>query len=137
MSAFSSSEVLNATMIELWEAIRNDPDMSGKIITSKLVARFHYREPEALITVDCSDGQSLQIYSGDCPIKPVVEMIMSADVAHEFWIGKVSIPVAILTGKIVAKGPVNKALALLPVVKPAFALYPNIYGKRSRKAAVS
>jgi hypothetical protein len=54
-------------------------------------------------------------------------MSMKADVAHEFWLGKVNVPIAILSGKIVSKGPTPQALALLPVVKPAYAIYPAVY----------
>ena len=137
MAAFTNSEQLHQIMVELWEAIKNDSDMSNKLTTSKLIAQFHYREPDGLISVDCSDGKNLKIYSGECNIKPVIEMFMSAEVAHDFWHGKVNMPVAILTGKIVAKGPVNKALALLPVIKPAFDIYPDIYRNHSTKTPVS
>jgi len=131
MSMFANTEELHRIMAELWAAIKNDPDMSRKIKESKLIVQFHYRDPNGLITVDCSDGSSFNVYTGDSDLKPIVEMFMKADVAHEFWLGKVSVPLAILTGKMVAKGPVNKALALLPVLKPAFEIYPDIYKKRN------
>ena len=51
---------------------------------------------------------------------------MKADVAHEFWMGKVNVPMAIMSGKIVSKGPTPKALALLPAIKPAYAMYPQV-----------
>jgi hypothetical protein len=63
-------------------------------------------------------------------------MSMTADVAHEFWLGKISVPMAILTGKMVAKGPVNKALALLPSIKPAFKIYPDIYRSTGKTVSV-
>jgi putative sterol carrier protein len=137
MSAFISTEELHRVMVELWQAIKADPDMSTKLLNSRLIAQFHYREPDGLITIDCSDGETVKIASGDSNIKPVVEMFMSSNVAHDFWTGKTSIPVSILTGKIVAKGPVSKALALVPAIKPAFAIYPDIYRNRdAQKTAV-
>lgn len=131
MAAYTNTEELQQVMFELWTAVKNDPDMLSKLLTSRLIVQFHYREPNGLVTVDCT-GSDIDIYVGDSKIKPVIEMFMSADVAHEFWMGKVSVPVAILTGKMVAKGPVNKALALLPVIKPAFAIYPSIYNNRKK-----
>jgi hypothetical protein len=127
---FANTDELHKVMTELWTAIKNDPDMSHKIKESNMIVQFHYRDPNGLITIDASDGKSFNIYTGDSDLKPVVEMFMKADVAHEFWLGKISVPLAILTGKMVAKGPVNKALALLPVIKPAFELYPDIYKNR-------
>jgi hypothetical protein len=124
-------------MQELWLRIAADPDMSTKLIQSKLVSQFRYREPQGLITIDPSDGKEMKIIVGPTDLKPHVEMAMKSDVAHEFWLGKVSIPVAILSGKIVSKGPVSRALALLPVIKPAFAFYPQIYEKWTAPAAAS
>ena len=49
-----------------------------------------------------------------------------------FGLGKLSVPMAILTGKMIAKGPVNQALALLPAIKPAFAIYPQVYDNKQR-----
>jgi putative sterol carrier protein len=136
MAAFSGSDDLHSIMQELWEAIRQDNGMSTKLLSSKLVVQFHYREPDGLITIDVSDGENFKIFTGDNDLKPEVEMFMRSDIAHEFWTGKTSMPVAILTGKIVAKGPVSKALALLPVIKPAFEIYPNIYRARREKVSV-
>ena len=137
MSAFSSTEEIHTVMVALWHAISADPGMSTKLKNSKLIVQFHYREPDGLITIDCSDGENVKVFSGDNQLKPVVEMFMSSNVAHDFWTGKTSIPVSILTGKIVAKGPVNKALALVPAIKPAFLIYPDIYKNReSQRAAV-
>ncbi|MBS2000327.1 MAG: hypothetical protein U0103_18440 [Candidatus Obscuribacterales bacterium] len=133
MAVYATTEELNAVMHELWTAVANDPAMGPKLLQSKMIAQFHYREPEGRVTVDCSDGTQMKIYLGDCAVKPIVEMFMKSDVAHEFWLGKIGVPVAILTGKIVSKGPVNQALALLPVIKPAFDLYPEIYNKHCSK----
>lgn len=131
MSAFTSTDELQKTMVELWNQIKNDPSMSEKLLSSKLIVQFHYRDPDGRITIDCSDGQQFIIYGGETKVKPQVEMSMKADIAHEFWLGKVNVPVAILTGKMMAKGPVNKALALLPVIRPAYEMYPDIYKRRT------
>jgi 2-oxoisovalerate dehydrogenase E1 component len=74
---------------------------------------------------------------GDCNKKPVVEMFMKSSVAHEFWLGKVNVPLALIQGKIVSKGPVNKALALLPAIKPAYGLYPSVIEKNGLKVSIT
>ena len=78
------------------------------------------------MTVDCSDGEEMRISAGECAKKPVVEMFMKSDVAHDFWLGKVNVPLALIQGRIVSKGPVNRALALLPALKPAYSIYPRV-----------
>ncbi len=136
MGTFANSDELVRTMRQLWDGIKNDPSMADQLIRSKLIVQFRYRDPEGVITIDCSDGAELKIIDVVCDLKPTIEMSMKADVAHEFWMGRISVPVAILTGKIVSKGPTPKALALLPVIKPAFSLYSEILEKSGKASAL-
>ena len=96
-------------------------------LRSKLVVQFRYRDPDGVLTVDTSDGRDMKVIWGHAERNPVIEMSMKADVAHEFWLGRVSVPVAILTGRMVSRGPTPKALALLPVIRPAFEIYPLVW----------
>ncbi len=61
MSAYANTEELQKIMVDLWNTIKQDPEMSGKLLSSKLVVQFHYREPDGLITIDCSDGQNFLV----------------------------------------------------------------------------
>ena len=126
MPFFNDSDELGTVMKELWVTIADDSKISSPLLNSKLIVRFHYKEPDGQITIDCSDGENMVIEWGDCEKQPVVEMFMQADVAHKFWMGQVNVPMYLLNGKMVAKGPVNKALALLPAIKPAFKKYPSV-----------
>jgi putative sterol carrier protein len=125
MAYFANTEELNKVMDVLWHKIKADPDMSQKLLDTKLIVQFKYRDPDGLLTVDGSDGKEMKIIVGKTDIKPTIEMSMKADIAHEFWLGKVNVPLAIMSGKITSKGPTAKALALLPVIKPAYNLYPQ------------
>jgi putative sterol carrier protein len=135
MAYFASSDELNRVMDILWHKIKADPEMSKKLLQSKLIVQFKYRDPDGQLTIDCSDGEEMKILIGATNIKPVIEMSMKADVAHEFWLGKVNVPLAIMSGKIVSKGPTPKALALLPVIKPAYALYPSVLQEAGKQTA--
>ncbi len=133
MAAFKDSEELNRVMLALWQAIKTDPQISAQLLSSALIISFNYREPESKLTVDCSSSEEMKIYVGETDIKPIVEMYMKSDLAHDFWLGKVNVPLALLSGKIACRGPVNNALALLPVIKSAFAFYPPIYDSNTNK----
>jgi hypothetical protein len=137
MSVFTSSDELHQIMEELWHQIKSTPDMSQKLIDSRLIVQFRYREPEGLMTIDCADGKEMRIYVGQTDIKPVIEMSMKADIAHEFWLGKVNVPMALMMGKIVSRGPTPKALALLPVIKPAYQIYPQVLEIRGKKTQLA
>ena len=134
MPVFADTTELYLVMRELWEQIKADPVMSHGLLKSQLIVRFHYKEPDGYITIDGSDGREIKITLGDCEAKPIVEMTMKSDVAHAFWSGKENPAVALLSGKMQSTGPVNKALALLPVVKPAFQIYPAIVAKLNKSA---
>lgn len=137
MAIFASTEELHEVMTSLWEEIKVSPEMAQKLIDSKLIVQFRYREPEGLLTIDCSDGEAMKIYSGPTNIKPMIEMSMKADIAHEFWLGKVNVPMALMMGKIVSRGPTPKALALLPVIKPAYAIYPGVLEGKGKNAQMA
>lgn len=137
MSVFVSTEELQQVMAELWQQIKLTPEISQKLIDSRLIVQFRYREPEGLLTIDCSDGQELRIHVGQTEIKPVIEMSMKADIAHEFWLGNVNVPMALMMGKIVSRGPTPKALALLPVIKPAYQIYPQVLELKGKKTQLA
>lgn len=136
MSEFLDTDELYSVMHELWERIKADEQMSSQLLKSRLIVRFQYTNPDGWLTIDGSDGQEIKITSGTCDLEPIIVMMMKSDVAHNFWLGKEQPAVALLQGKIKSKGPVHKALALLPVVKPAFEIYPKVKEDvRSRRVA--
>ena len=58
-------------------------------------------------------------------MKATVEMTLSGDTCHKFWLKHVSMPIALAKGLIKAKGPMPKVLKLLPLLKPAYEMYPE------------
>ena len=126
MSRFTNTQHLYDVMQELWTRIKADNNMSNRLLQSRLIVRFHYKDPDGWVTVDGSDGKEIRVSIGHNELIPDVEMFMKADVAHHFWLGKENPALALLTGKMQSKGQVNKALALLPVLKPAFEIYPEV-----------
>jgi hypothetical protein len=137
MSVFTSTDELQLVMSDLWQEIKGTPDICDKLLASSLIVQFRYREPEGLITINCGDGQDMRIHVGSTEVKPHIEMSMKADVAHEFWLGKVNVPVALMMGKIVSRGPTPRALALLPALKPAYKLYPKVLKVRGKNFPVA
>jgi hypothetical protein len=126
MAAFADTEDLYKVMDELWKRICDDEKISQNLLKSLLIVRFIYREPHGWVTIDGSDGENIKVTLDQCATRPVVEMRMKSDFAHTFWQGKENVSLALMQGKIVSTGPVNKALALLPAVKPAFSIYNKV-----------
>ena len=68
------------------------------------------------------EGQDGQVDCGETTMEPEVVMSMEADTAHQFWLGKVNVTVALARGQMKAKGPVAK-ISSCPLVKPVFPRY--------------
>ena len=124
MSAFQSADQLKKVLGNFFELLAADPVIGPKLLESKLIIKFNYREPDASITIDISGEKAVFTYD-DAVKKPIVEMSMKADTAHKFWMGDVNLIVALARREITAKGPIPKILKLLPIIKPAYKLYPD------------
>ncbi len=125
MSTFRDAEHLYRVLGALFDRVRSDPQLSEKLLQSRLIVRFVFTDPQAEITVDLRNPP-IVVYLGPCDLSPDVEMTQSADTAHLFWLGRVNVPQAIATRKVIARGSVPKALTLLPALTPVFERYPQI-----------
>ncbi len=125
MSTFSSTAELYRVMGSLFERLRDDPEISRTLVAGNLVVRFRWKDPEGEATIDLR-SEPISFELGPSDLEPDVEMIQSADTAHRFWLGRLKVPQAIATRRVVARGSVPKALKLLPAVTPAFRIYPEV-----------
>lgn len=124
MPTFENSDHLQQVLGGFFNYILADPGMGPKLSASKLLLKFNYTEPDLSITVDLKEEKPVVTFN-DSTKPPDVEMRMKADIAHRFWFGKVNLMIALARGQMVAKGPIPKILKLLPVIRPAYELYPK------------
>lgn len=136
-NVFDSSNMLYSVLGEFYQALKSDPLLRDKLLESKLVVQFVYDEPEARITIDAS-GDDVQIFLGDnYQGTPEVIMSMKADFAHQFWQGKVNLITALTRRQVKSKGNVPKAVKLLPILKPAYELYPRYLEERGLERLIA
>lgn len=131
MSVFKNSKQFYATVGELMERAKKDPNIGPKIAKSGIVIQFRYSDPEAVQTIDArgkptQPGAFIDVINGVTDLKPDVVMSMKADVSHAFWHGKVNLIAALAKKQIVAQGPIPKILKLLPAVSPMYKMYPAL-----------
>jgi hypothetical protein len=132
MSVFKSYDELHECMGQLYEEAKRDSRIAPKIKDSNLVIQFRYDDPHAVVTINAAapptqEGAYFDVLWGDdTGLKPNVEMSMKADVAHQFWHGKINLMAALARRQIIAKGPIPKILKLLPAVEPMYEMYPRI-----------
>jgi hypothetical protein len=124
-------------MGRLYDVAKSDSRIAPKIKASNLVIQFRYTEPNATVTINAAapptqPGAYFDVLWNDTQLKPDVEMTMKADVAHQFWHGKINLMAALARRQIIAKGPIPKILKLLPAVEPMYEMYPTILHELGR-----
>jgi len=124
MGLFKDSETFEKMLGGFFKLMADTPVIADKLLASNLIVRFRYSDPDVVILVDCS-GDSIDVRPGDKETKEIVDMSMSADIAHKFWFGKVNLMAALTRKQMIAKGPIPKILKLLPAIKPSYAMYPK------------
>ena len=126
MATFESSEKLKEILGGFFQYLADNPEIGAKLLASKMIMKFIYSEPELAITIDLT-GEKAVITFNDEEKKAEVAMSMKADVAHRFWFG-------LARREMVAKGPIPKILKLLPIIKPAYDLYPKYLQEKGLQA---
>ena len=128
MPVFETAENLYHCLGGFFELMINHPQTRRLLAATELSVRFVFTDPEASITLVARDGDQ-SVYCGDCDEPPDVQLSMSGDVAHRFWMGEINVMGAILTRQIVPDGPLDKIMELKPLVKAAIEIYPEHYQK--------
>ncbi len=123
-NVFTDSGMLYDVLVAFYEQLKAHPEIGPSLAKTNLCVQFVYKNPAGIITVDAS-GDDLRIITGEFDGKPEVTMTMNADFAHRFWLGKANLVTALTRRQVTARGNVPKTLKLLPILHPAFALYPK------------
>ncbi len=124
MAIFKDTKHLYETLGGFWKELYAQDEFSSTLKKADIQIKFEISEPSATIWVG-PDG----IEFGDQRLKADITMALSGDTAHAFWKKDLSLPVALAKRKIKSKGNISKVMKLLPVVKPAYDLYPSYMAK--------
>lgn len=125
MPYFNDIETFYGCISELFNRLSGDPDIKSKALASKLIVTFVYHDPDGEVWIDCT-GDEMQLLPGKHDLAADATLKMSTDTAHKFWLGKLNLIKALTSGEIESEGSVPRMLKLLPVIKPAFKIYPVI-----------
>jgi hypothetical protein len=124
MSVFKDEKHVYSTLGSLWKQAFALEEVRSKFNQLGVTVHFIIHEPEAELWL-FPDGV-VEGPANQPPQGALLEMEMSGDTAHRFWMDKLSVPLAVAKRQIKAKGPINKVLGLLPQLKPIKQLYPEI-----------
>jgi len=125
MPYFNDIQTFYDALIELFAKLMKDPVVKNKALSSKLKVCFNFYNPDGQMWIDCT-GDDVKLLPGSQDISPDATLSMDADVAHRFWLGQLNLIKALSSKDIKSSGSIPKLLKLLPVIKPAFKIYPEV-----------
>ncbi|NLA26863.1 MAG: hypothetical protein GX878_05650 [Firmicutes bacterium] len=113
------------------DRVLQDERIGKKMSKAGIIIKFIYTNPDAEITIDLKnkpekEGYFGTFYLGPCELKEDVWSKQPADHSHSFWHGLENPIAGITKGIIKQGGKVTAMLKLLPVVRPAFQLFPVV-----------
>ena len=128
MGSPKNAQEFREVMDHVFELMSNDPDMGPKLRDAQTPQRFEFPDLDLVVNitsaVDNSGGNNLVwVWSDDVDWEPDVKMTMDSDVANKYFQGKENVAMAIARRRIKTSGNVKKALALIPITKPVYAMY--------------
>jgi hypothetical protein len=120
---FQDAEELYRYVGRLLEELSDDPDLGPRFRRANTIVQYRMTDPEAVVTAKLIDGEEGQVDCGHTALEPEVTLWLEADLAHRFWLGRVSPTKELARGRMKAKGPVAKILRLVPLARPGFDRY--------------
>jgi hypothetical protein len=130
MSVFADADEVYRFVGGIFEQALVDPVMGRRLAASGVVLKVHHTEPGATFTVDMPHYRV--VYGDDGPA-PVIEMFMSADLAHRLWLGRVNVSSAIARRQVRTRGSITKIFRLVPLVKDLFPTYRHLLEEAGRQ----
>jgi hypothetical protein len=132
VSYFADAGDVYATLGTMLEEVVGDEDLGPAFSRADCVVRWVYTSPAAEITAKFVHGEETRVDFGPSDLSPDVTMTMDADIAHRFWLGQVNVALALTRGQIVATGPVDRILRLVPLASRAFPVYRQLLEAQGR-----
>jgi hypothetical protein len=128
MGSPKNAKEFREVMDRVFEMMSTDPEMGPKLREAETPQRFEFPDLDLVVNITArdaeEDGQNLVWeWSDDVDWDPDVKMTMDSDVANKYFQGKENVAMAIARRRIKTSGNVKKALALIPITKPVYAMY--------------
>jgi hypothetical protein len=123
MPTFASDRDVYDTIGAFLEEVTKDPVLRPKFVASNTSFHVVYDDPASDMVVDCTQDPPVVTMGVGDAADTEIELRMTADDGHQFWLGKLNMTLALAKGKVKVKGPISKIMKLLPAMRPAFPKY--------------
>ena len=121
MPVFKDTEHMYEMLGDLWNHIISETVVGSKLEEYGVTYKFVVNDPDGYLWVSHEKVLTGEEANRDA----VITMELSGDTVHNFWLKKITLPVALATKKIKSKGPIPKVLKMLPFLKTVHEKYPE------------
>ncbi|MDA8405126.1 MAG: hypothetical protein M0Z56_13170 [Desulfobacteraceae bacterium] len=121
MGVFKDTNHMYEFLEDLWKHIVFEAGLGEKMREFGVSYKYVITEPDGYLFVDADNVITGKEANRDA----VIVMELSGDTIHQFWLKKLSLPVALATRKIKSRGPIPKVLKMLPALKPIHDIFPE------------
>jgi len=132
MSVFKDEDEVYTYIGKVFEMAVVDPTFVEATKDSGLVIKLTQTDPDATILIDFP-GQKVACGEAAKSGASTVDLRMTSDDSHKFWLGKLNFTLAMAQRKVKMEGSRTKALKLLPLTKPLFAKYEQLLRESGRQ----
>jgi len=124
MTTFESSDDMYAVFTPFMQSLTTDPVVGRKFVAAKTSFRVNHTDPDGVFLLDATVDPPV-LYVGDAAVgrEAEVDLTMSAEDGHRFWLGQLNLPVALAKRKVKVSGGVTRLMGLVPALQPAYELY--------------
>ena len=135
MTYFQNAEEVYGYIGRMFEIAVDEDAFVRALADSGLVVRLTQTDPDAVILVDFP-GRKVTCGEAAARAPATVELAMTSDDSHRFWLGKLNLTLALAQRQVKLEGSRTKALKLLPLTKPLFARYEQLLREAGRSDLV-
>lgn len=125
-ASFRSAQEFRTVIDEMF-GLMDGPEFGPALRDAGVAQRFAFDDLGLVVNVRPArpeeDRNIVWAWSDEVDWSPDVELTMTSEVANRYFQGKESVALALARRRIKVRGDLQAALAVAPIVKPAFARY--------------
>jgi hypothetical protein len=136
---FADADDFRETLGVFLAGSMGNPSIGSAFAATNALVQIVFTEPDIVMRIDCRHPvPTVSTDPSDVPEADVPDLVlhMSADNGHRFWLGRLSLAVALTSRKVKVKGPTNMLMKLLPAFKPLYRGYEEFLVERGRQDLV-
>lgn len=124
MPVFADTAEMYEVLTPFYTSLTTDPEIGPRFVKANTSFRINHTGPEGYFLLDATQNPAVLTVGAEAQAgEPAVDLDMSGDDGHKFWLGKLNLPVALATRKIKVSGGVTALMGLVPALTPAYAKY--------------